>query len=168
VTARKSPTGSVRHSVTVLAVVAAAAAVLIYLVDGLVAAATGLALIAVGGLALARYAAGADAQDSGSRAAVRLLGSRTPALGEWRRIVDRTLGADGEVHFATTMRPQLQRLFAARLAERHGIDLRRSPQRARGMVGPELWPWLDPDAPPPQPELPEPILHALLARLEAL
>jgi hypothetical protein len=154
--------------VTVLATVSAAAAVLLYLADGLAAAATGLALIAIGGLALARYTAGADAQDSGHRRAVRLLGSRQPALGEWRRIVDRTLGADGEVHFATTLRPQLQRLFAARLAERHGIELHRNPQRARGFIGPELWPWLDPDAPPPQPELPEPVLHALLARLEAL
>lgn len=167
-TARKSPTGSIRQSVTILAAVAAAAAIAIYLADGLAAAATGLALVVVGGLALARYAAGTDAQDSGHRKAVRLLGSSTPALGEWRRIVDRTLGQNGEVHFATTLRPQLQRLFAARLAERHGIELYRSPQRARGLIGPELWPWLAPDAPPPEPELPEPVLHALLARLEAL
>ena len=103
-------------------------------------------LIAVAALAVARYAAGAGAQDSGYRKTVRLLGGRAPALGEWRRIVDRSLADEGDMYFATTLRPQLQRLFAARLAERHGVELHRSPQRARGLVGAELWPWIDPEA----------------------
>jgi hypothetical protein len=99
---------------------------------------------------------------------VRLLGSRAPVLGEWHRIVRKTLQERDPVHFATTVRPQLQRLFAARLAERHGTDLYRAPERARPLVGVELWPWLDPAAPPPEPTAPEPVLRALLDRLEAL
>jgi len=160
--------GSVRESVAVLAAVALASGVLLAVTDGLAAAATGLALITVAGLALARHAAGAGAQDSDRRKRVRLLGSRAPALGEWQRIVDKSLGDEGEFHFATTLRPQLQRLFAARLAERHGVDLHRGPERARALVGAELWPWLDPAAPPPEPRLTEPALRALLDRLEAL
>lgn len=162
------PHGSVRHSVALLGAVAVGAEVLLLLADGLAAAATGLALITVGGLALARYVAGADARDSGYRRSVRLLESRRPALGEWQVIVRRALGEDASIHFSTTLRPQLQRLFAARLAEAHGVDMHRSPQRARELVGPELWPWLDPGAGPPRPDLPEPALRALLDRLEAL
>jgi hypothetical protein len=66
------------------------------------------------------------------------------------------------------MRPQLQRLFAARLAEVHGVELFRDPVRAAALVGPDLWPWLDPAAAPPRPVLDEPTLRALLDRLEAL
>jgi hypothetical protein len=155
----------------VLAAPAAAgvcAVALIGLTDGTAAAGTALAVLAVVALGAARYVAGADAQDSGYRKSVRLLGSRAPALGEWRRIVDRALGDEGAVHFATTLRPQLQRLFAARLSERHGIELHRAPERARALIGAELWPWLDPFQPPPRPELPEPVLDALLDRLEQL
>jgi hypothetical protein len=158
----------VRHSLTVLCGVALAAEILLALCDGLEAAATGLALITVVALGIARYAAGAGSQDSGYRRTVRLLGGRAPAVGAWQHIVRGTLGDEGEVHFRATMRPQLQRLFAARLAERHGVTLYRSPQRARDLVGPDLWPWIDPAARPPQPVLPEPVLRALLDRLEAL
>ncbi|WP_157856371.1 hypothetical protein [Actinacidiphila yeochonensis] len=159
---------STRFSVAVLAGCATLACLLVGLADGLAAAASCLALLTVGGLAVLRYAAGAAAQDSGLRKRVRLLGGRAPALGEWRRTVEHALGAGGEVYFATGLRPQLQRVFAARLAERHGADLYRDPAGARRLVGAELWPWLDPQAPPPQPRLPEPVLRALLDRLDAL
>jgi hypothetical protein len=160
--------GSVRHSLAVLGTAAVAAEVLLALADGAAAAATGLALITAVALALGRYAAGAAAQDSGYRRPVRLLDSRAPALGGWQRIVADTLADDGEAHFDTVMRPQLQRLFAARLAERHGVAMYRNPQRARALVGAELWPWIDPEATAPQPTLPEPVLRSLLDRLEAL
>ncbi|MFB7115233.1 hypothetical protein [Streptomyces sp. NPDC056291] len=160
--------GSVRHSLAVLGTVAVAAEVLLALADGASAAATGLALITAVALALGRYAAGGAAQDSGHRRPVRLLGSRAPALGGWQRIVADTLADDSEVRLRTVMRPQLQRLFAARLAERHGVAMYRNPQRARALVGAELWPWIDPEATAPQPTLPEPVLRSLLDRLEAL
>ncbi|MGW2897248.1 hypothetical protein ACWDAO_22220 [Streptomyces sp. NPDC001212] len=160
--------GSIRNSLAVLVTLAAAAEVLLALADGAAAAATGLALITAVALALGRYAAGGAAQDSGHRKPVRLLGRRAPALGGWRRIVANTLGDDSEVHLRTVMRPQLQRLFAARLAQRHGVEMYRNPQRARALVGAELWPWIDPEATAPQPTLPEPVLRSLLDRLEAL
>ncbi|BBA95322.1 hypothetical protein RVR_139 [Actinacidiphila reveromycinica] len=146
----------------------AAAVVLVGLADGVAAAGTALAVLVVAGLGVVRYVAGSDAQDSGYRRPVRMLGTRAPALGAWQRIVDRSLGEEGAVHFATTLRPHLQRLFAARLAERHGVDLAHAPRRAAELVGAGLWPWIDPSRPPPRPELPEPVLGALLDRLEAL
>ncbi|MFG3046005.1 hypothetical protein ACGFZR_13895 [Streptomyces sp. NPDC048241] len=160
--------GSVRHSLAVLGTGAVATEVLLALADGAAAAATGLALITAVALALGRYAAGGGARDSGDRKPVRLLDSRAPALGGWQRIVADTFADDGEAHFDAVMRPQLRRLFAARLAERHGVAMYRNPQRARALVGAELWPWIDPEAPPPQPALPEPVLRSLLDRLEAL
>ncbi|MEU5312552.1 hypothetical protein [Streptomyces sp. NPDC021562] len=160
--------GSVRHSLVFLCTAAVAAVVLLALADGAAAAATGLALVTAVALALGRYAAGGGAEDSGYRRPVRLLASRTPALGGWRHLVSKTLAADGEAHFPTVMRPQLQRLFAARLAERHGVAMYRNPERARALVGPELWPWIDPAATAPGPILPEPVLRLLLDRLESL
>lgn len=160
--------GSVRHSAAVLCALAVASVLVLWLADGPAAAATGLALFTAAGLAVARFAAGGGSQDSGFRRSVRLLGSRAPALGEWQRIVDKTFGREGDVHFTTTLRPQLQRLFAARLAERHGVTLHRSPQRARALVGADLWPWIDPAQPPPRRPLSPDDLRALLDRLEAL
>lgn len=161
--------GSVRHSLTLLIAVGAVSVVLLGIAEGLRGAATGLAVCTVAGLGIARYVSGAGAQDSGFRRSVRLLGSRAPALGEWQRIVDKSIGDRSEVHFTATLRPQLQRLFAARLAERHGVDLHRSPERARALVGADLWPWIDPEHRPAQrPDNPEQVLRALLDRLEAL
>lgn len=160
--------GSVRHSLAVLGTAAVAAEVLLALADGAAAAVTGLALITAVALALGRYVAGGGALDGGYRRPVRLLDRRAPALGKWQRIVAKTLAGDSDVHLHTVMRPQLQRLFAARLAERHGVAMYRNPQRARALVGAELWPWIDPGATAPQPTLPEPVLRSLLDRLEAL
>lgn len=162
------PLGSVRHSVIILCAVAVAADVLLGLADGPVAAATGLAVLAAAGFCVARYVSGGGAQDSGYRRSVRLLGSRAPALGEWRRMVDKSLGEEGELQFAAVLRPQLQRLFAARLAERHGVLLHRSPLRARNLVGTDLWPLIDPTGGPPRTAPSAQELKALLDRLEAL
>lgn len=161
--------GSVRHSLRVLLATGAAAVVLPGLVAGWPGAATGLAVSTVAGLAVARYVSGAAAQDSGLRRNVRLLGSRAPALGEWQRLVDKSIGDRADLHFDATLRPQLQRLFAARLAQRHGVQMYRDPRRAAALVGPDLWPWIDPGHRPAQPpDHPEQVLRALLDRLEAL
>ncbi|MFI0898286.1 hypothetical protein [Streptomyces sp. NPDC020983] len=166
---RSGAPGSVRHSLLLLGAAGVAAVVLLALAEGPAGAAAALAVCTVAGLAVARYATGANAQDSGFRRNVRLLGSRAPALGEWQRIVDKSTGEGADVHFVATLRPQLQRLFAARLAERHGVHLHRHPERARALVGADLWPWIDPHhRPARRPDHPERVLRALLDRLEAL
>ncbi|MFF2195311.1 hypothetical protein [Streptomyces sp. NPDC058157] len=162
------PPGSVRHSLAVLAGTALAAVVLLALTDGAAAAGAGLALLTAAALALGRYAAGGAAQDGGRREPVRLRDGRAPALGRWRRLVADTLADEDGTHLRTVMRPQLQRLFAARLAERHGVAMYRDAERARALVGDGLWPWIDPGAPPPRPTLPEPVLRSLLDRLDSL
>ncbi|MEU3407981.1 hypothetical protein ABZ766_29095 [Streptomyces sp. NPDC006670] len=160
--------GSVRHSFAVLAGVALATEALLFLTDGAAAAATGLALITAAALALGLHAAGGGARDGGPRERVRLLDGRSPALGRWRRLVADTLADEDGTHLRTVMRPHLQRLFAARLAERHGVEMYRDAERAGALIGDALWPWIDPGATPPRPTLPEPVLRSLLDRLDSL
>lgn len=50
-------------------------------------------------------------------------------------------------HYDMVTRPLLVRLLASRLSDHHGIDLYRSPDRAREVVGDDLWWWLDPTRP---------------------
>lgn len=160
--------GSNRHSVTLLVAVASVGVLLLGVTDGFAAALLGLAVAAAVGFCVTRYVAGAGARDGDYRRPVRLLGSSEPALGGWEWLVHNALGPDGEAYFAQRLRPHLQRLFAAQLAARHGTDLYRAPERARALVGAELWPWIDPAELPPRPSVPEGVLRALLGRLEVL
>jgi hypothetical protein len=165
---RRVRIGSVRHSVTLLVLVAAAGEVLLAVTDGVDAVAFGLAAFVAAGIVIARYALAGSARDSGLRRPVRLLGHSQPGLGSWEWLVHNALGAEGPAYLEKQLRPQLQRLFAARLAEEYGTDLYRAPARASELIGPDLWPWLDPTSPAPHPSIPEPTLRALLTRLESL
>ncbi|MFI0368971.1 hypothetical protein ACH35V_13895 [Actinomadura sp. 1N219] len=75
-------------------------------------------------------------------------------------------------HYDSVTRPLLVRLFAAALAERHGVDVHREPARARELVGDDVWPFVVPDRPrstdalPPGPDLAG--LRAVVNRLEEL
>jgi hypothetical protein len=75
------------------------------------------------------------------------------------------------------LRPTLQHLLAARLADRHGVSLYADPDTARRLLLPaardaELWRWLDPDRPaPPERDrsgIPPRTLAAIIDRLERL
>ena len=75
------------------------------------------------------------------------------------------------------LRPVLQHLLAARLAERHGINLYHDPETARRLLlpGPRddtLWFWLDPARPAEadrlRPGIPSRTLAAIIDRLERL
>jgi hypothetical protein len=79
--------------------------------------------------------------------------------------------------YEAQLRPTLQRLLAARLAERHGVSLRRDPDAARRLLCPRprdqgLWYWVDPARPPVttgrQPGIPPRTLARLINRLERL
>ena len=56
-------------------------------------------------------------------------------------------GAVGRRHFDTAMRPLLYRLFAARAADRHRVDVASDPAAARRLLGPWMWELLDPGRP---------------------
>ncbi|MFE1141167.1 hypothetical protein [Streptomyces rochei] len=150
--------------------VAGSGVLLVLLLDGAEAAGALLVLLAVVALLVARYAVGADALDHGHREEVRLLGTRAPGMGEWRRNVATATGPDGALYYRAVLRPELRRLYAAALAEHHHVSLDRQPERAAELIGPELWPWLGPVPPAtgPDGEVPVDVLRRLVDRLETL
>jgi hypothetical protein len=50
-------------------------------------------------------------------------------------------------HRDRVLAPVLREVVAARLAERHAVDLVRDPARARVLLGPDLWFLVDPARP---------------------
>jgi hypothetical protein len=51
-------------------------------------------------------------------------------------------------HYDHGLRPRLARLLDARLAQRYELDAEAQPERARDLVGAELWPLVDMSTPP--------------------
>ncbi|MEU9591721.1 hypothetical protein ACGF7W_17370 [Streptomyces sp. NPDC048219] len=150
--------------------VAGSGVLLVLLLDGLEAAGAVVAVLVVAALTVARYVAGASAFDPGRRDEVRLLRTRAPGMGEWRRNVDTATGPDGAFYYRAVLRPDLRRLYAAALAEHHHVSLEQQPERAAELIGPELWPWLGPEPPRTGPDggIPVDVLRRLVDRLEAL
>ncbi|AUG82075.1 hypothetical protein CFP65_7497 [Kitasatospora sp. MMS16-BH015] len=149
----------------VLLLVAAVVEVALALVGGPATAVAGAGLLTAVGLITARYVTGFASQDSGLRLAVRTLDSRRPGLGDWQRVVEDSLTARGEQ--GPLLIPRLQRLYAARLAERHAVSLYEQPERAAALVPPEVWALIAPGTTPPLP-IPPVTLRAAVAGLHAL
>lgn len=158
--------------------------VVLGLVAGIVAAAAGLPLLAAAAIALAWYVSGSEVMDSRNRRELRLVRQRSLSMLGWSSLVAAARSDSG--NFEHAVRPEIQRLYAVRLAERHGVSLHAEPERAAEIVGPRLWPWIDPRRPPahpsarpahqaldrrsaaqPQPP-PDAVLTALVDRLEQL
>ncbi|MFJ4091723.1 hypothetical protein ACIPYS_09085 [Kitasatospora sp. NPDC089913] len=157
--------GSVRHSLIELTGAAVLAEVLLALVGGAPAAAAGAVLLTTGALVTGRYVAGAGFLDIGLRRRQRVLDARELGLGDWRWTVREGLDPKGD---AGPLRGRLRRLFAARLSETHGVSLTADRDRAAELVGPRLWPWIDPEAADRDGAVPAAVLLALVDRLEAL
>ena len=88
------------------------------------------------------------------------------AFPDYRRIVDALSWASvSPRHYDVATRPLLQRLLAGRLAERHGIDLQTHPERARDMVGADIWPLLDPRRPARDTSAPPGVDMAVVAQI---
>ncbi|MFH8384737.1 hypothetical protein ACH4E7_27990 [Kitasatospora sp. NPDC018058] len=157
--------GSVRHSLIELAVPAVLAEVLFALVGGWPGAGAGAVLLGATGLLVARRVAGAGAETFSLRSRPRQMAVYEPGLGDWRWTVRQGLDPRGDV---APLRSRLQRLYAVRLAEVHGLNLSADRDRAAELLGPRLWPWIDPSAPAPAEVLPAEVLRRLVDRLDSL
>jgi hypothetical protein len=87
--------------------------------------------------------------------------------------IDRTvvLGAANEFDLHYRLRPLLRKLAAERLLAKRGIDLDREPDRARALLGDELWELVQPDRKLGRrtgPGLPPSLLAVHVTRLEQL
>ncbi|MGH3320458.1 MAG: hypothetical protein ACRDN9_09795 [Streptosporangiaceae bacterium] len=75
-------------------------------------------------------------------------------------------------HFDGPPRRLLLRLTADTLADHRGVDIARHPEAARELLGPDLWPLLDPDRPTSTdsdpPGVDERTIDRILTRLEEL
>jgi hypothetical protein len=59
----------------------------------------------------------------------------------------------------------LQRILAGRLLENHGIDLTHQPELARGLLGEDVWRYLDPARPADRSSQPPGVDTTTLARI---
>ena len=141
----------------------------------------GTAVLVVGGWAIAALALLLALVPVASRPLAqpdqRSVRARTSFLGFWRK---RTVLRDATASMAAydaDLRPALQHLLAARLAERHGVSLHTDPAAARRLLLPgrgdqALWFWLDPLRPAENDKhargIPERTLAAIFDRLERL
>ncbi|MGF1429894.1 hypothetical protein [Kitasatospora sp. LaBMicrA B282] len=157
--------GSVRHTLVVLGQLVPIALLLLGLAAGLPGLGLGAVLLGGAALVTARYVVGAGSEPRIWQPRTRLMGSQTPSLSDWRWTVRNGLDPANPPH---PLRARLRRLYAARLAERHGVSLRAEPARAAALVGPEVWPWLDPAHPEAGGALSPEVLTLLIDRLEAL
>ncbi|HEV2344640.1 MAG TPA: hypothetical protein VGS97_11145 [Actinocrinis sp.] len=181
----QSPLGHTTRAVLLLSATAIASEAVLAIGGGPGAAAAGAVAIVVVGLLVARYVAGADAIDGSHRRSVRLVHQREPSLRGWATAVESA--RESAAGFERVLRPQLERLYAVRLADRHGISLYREPDRAAAVVGYDVFAWIDPRRPtysgplPPRktldrraqsasdpPPVPDVVLRALVHRLETL
>lgn len=134
-----------------------------------------LALAAVALAALTRVAQTVEERRRASAfdAALRRRGirpMRPPELVRTER--ELTLGIANAGHLHRRLLPLLRDAAAARLAQKHGVELERRPETARGLLGDEAWELLRPDRPEPAdrnaPGLSFARVKALVDRLEAL
>jgi hypothetical protein len=100
----------------------------------------------------------------------------------WRHLTDLRDGIAVRPAYQARLRPSLEHLLAARLAERHGVNLYREPEAARQLLcrssrDADLWAWIDPAQAGPEqetagtsqpPGIPRRVLERLVNRLEQL
>jgi hypothetical protein len=89
-----------------------------------------------------------------------------PRFSAYRRI-ESALGQAqiSQRHFDHGTRPMLQRLLAARLADRRRLDLARDTRAAREALGEDLWPLLDPARPASSDSRPPGVSEQTIARI---
>jgi hypothetical protein len=102
--------------------------------------------------------------------------SRTTIAGFWRKRGMLQDATERMFTYDSELRPTLQHLLAARLADKYGLSLYEDPDEARRLLlrrprDQDLWRWLDPNEPPGDGEgrgIPPRTLAAIIDRLEHL
>jgi hypothetical protein len=162
--------------IIIAAIVVAVAAVAGYAAAGLAGTAVVVTCAAVTSLVVLRALSPAPAAHGDGRLA------DTEAIpvtftGYWRKRAGLVDGTQSMAAYNAELRGTLQRLLAARLAERHGISLNDDPDAARRLLCPtprddRLWYWVDPARSPATAEkqsgIPPRTLARLIDRLEKL
>jgi hypothetical protein len=113
----------------------------------------GLSIVAVGTTAFAmlvlRGLLSAGAPDEGKKARERRRAQTLTGYSHRRFVVQSAVAS--RAFYDSELRPVLEHLLAARLAERHGVNLYQDPAAARSLLcrgarDAGLWAWVDPEA----------------------
>jgi hypothetical protein len=174
-----SPWRGTKPELVTAAVLVAAAAVAGYLMAGW----TGLSVVVIAAAAIALLVLRAllpQLTPDQAKKAREKPTARTLSGYSHRRFVVQT-ASSSLAFYNGELRPVLEHLLAARLAERHGVNLYQDPAAARGLLcrtprDARLWAWIDPSARPKEPPrghseqrgIPQRTLARLIDRLEQL
>jgi hypothetical protein len=132
-------------------IIAAIAVLAAALAGAAVAGWTGVVVVAVGAAVLAlvvlRAAVPRSAAQAARRAKAKPTARSISGYGQRRYIVATSLSSRGL--YETDLRPDLEHILAARLADHHGVNLYTEPAAARKAfcrtrADEALWPWIDP------------------------
>jgi hypothetical protein len=168
---------ALRPELTIACIMVVATAVAAYCYGGIIGAFGTLIVWAVLILVLLRVLVPVTPAESASYDEDRQVHREASYIGFWRK---RGVLADASINmrsYDADLRPTLQHLLAARLAERHGVSLYADPEAARrlflaGEPDDSLWYWLDPVRPPEQRStrqgIPQRTLTSIIDRLERL
>jgi hypothetical protein len=138
--------------------VIAVTAVAGYALAGIPGTAVAMAASAVAALIVIRVIGTAPGSDDPENPYIRssadVESSPASFAGYWRRRAGLGDGIASLAAYDAELRGTLQRLLAARLAERHGVSLQSDPAAARRLLCPrprdqDLWYWVDPSRPSP-------------------
>jgi len=167
--------------ICIAAVLIVVAAVTGYVLGGLAGTSVAVAGAAVAVLVVVRVLAPgpalADPENPYQRSIADIEAIPATFTGYWRRRAGLGDGIKSMPAYEAELRGTLQRLLAARLAERHSVSLQREPEAARRLLCARprdqgLWFWVDPARPPAtekqQPGIPPRTLARLIDRLERL
>jgi hypothetical protein len=171
-----------RPELVVGAIVVVAAAVAGYAVAGPQALAIVVIVAAALALVIFRILVPAALPPSDITGGSDDLAARSSFTQYWHYLADLRDGIAVQPAYQSRLRPSLEHLLAARLAERHGVNLYREPEAARQLLcrsgrDADLWAWIDPaQAGPGQatvgasqpPGIPRRVLERLVNRLEQL
>ena len=169
-------TGPEVVSAGVVIVVAAAAG---YLMAGWAGLSVAVTAGAAAAMVVLRYLLPTLTPDAARKAREKPQARMLSGYSHRRFVVRSSIASRG--FYQGELRPVLEHLLAARLAERHGVHLYQDPDAARRLLcrGPrdaDLWPWIDPGSRPETPApkagtergIPGRTLARLIDRLEKL
>jgi hypothetical protein len=120
----------------------AAIAVAGYLVAGVAGAAAVSITAAAGALVATRMLLPQRQQEAARKQRDKPTARSISGYSHRRFVVDHA--TQSQAFYETDLRPVLEHILAAKLAEHHHTNLYRDPEAAKGKVGDDLWYWIDP------------------------
>lgn len=144
-----------RPELAVAAVTVAAAAVAGYALAGPRALTVVIVVAAAAGLMALRWLLPSPEPPPAVDAGTDTITTGWSAYRYWRSLSDLRDGVAARAAYEMRLRPALEHLLAARLAERHGVNLYNDPAQARRLLcragrDDDLWEWIDPAQAGPQ------------------